>query len=339
MGTRVGARQVLRWTIRNASSDVSPPQFWRCYLQPLCTGCRLLCSSTSLHHELSTPSKKPNTELSLRIFLDMGFTDAQAEQLHDTVSKLRGGSAAKHVLSTLTVLFVLGLNPSSVLKLLDKCPELYIVKEPQLQQRIDNLRKLGLGEGSIQRVVAYYPQILTVPVKTVKAAVGFLREKCLFTGQQVTDILRDSPAVLTENRGQLEYKFQYVYFRMGVKQAEMVKSRLFRFTLDEVRHRHSFLERRGLYQTPDKKGQTVILNPKLDSILSVDQDTFLTDVAMASAEEYDVFKRLMAREWREQEQEGGRIEADSDEEEEADEDDDEEEETGGRSAYRKRRKK
>ena len=131
---------------------------------------------------------------------------------------------------------------------------------------------------------------------------------------------------------------QYVYFRMGVKQAEMVKSRLFRFTLDEVRHRHSFLERRGLYQTPDKKGQTVILNPKLDSILSVDQDTFLTDVAMASAEEYDVFKRLMAREWREQEQEGGRIEADSDEEE-ADEDDDEEEETGGRSAYRKRRKK
>ena len=132
---------------------------------------------------------------------------------------------------------------------------------------------------------------------------------------------------------------QYVYFRMGVKQAEMVKSRLFRFTLDEVRHRHSFLERRGLYQTPDKKGQTVILNPKLDSILSVDQDTFLTDVAMASAEEYDVFKRLMAREWREQEQEGGRIEADSDEEEEADEDDDEEEETGGRSAYRKRRKK
>lgn len=57
-------------------------------------------------------------------------------------------------------------------------------------------------------MVAYYPQILTVPVKRVKTAVGFLREKCLFTVQQVTDILRDSPAVLTENLGQLEYKFQ-----------------------------------------------------------------------------------------------------------------------------------
>lgn len=36
----------------------------------------------------------------------------------------------------------------------------------------------------------------------------FLREKCLFTVQQVTDILRDSPAVIEEDLGELEYKFQ-----------------------------------------------------------------------------------------------------------------------------------
>lgn len=62
--------------------------------------------------------------------------------------------------------------------------------------------------GSLQRVVAYYPQILTVPVKTIKNAVLFLREKCLFTVRQVTDILRDSPAIVVENINQLEYKFQ-----------------------------------------------------------------------------------------------------------------------------------
>ncbi|KAM9349810.1 transcription termination factor 4, mitochondrial [Symphorus nematophorus] len=343
MGTRVAARQVLQCTVRNASSSVlCPPQFRRCHLQPLCIRCRLFCSSTNHStlpsmqhtHELSPVSRRSVTELSLRSLADMGFTDPQAEQIYDAVSKLTRGGAAKHALTTLTALFVLGLNPSSVLKLLEKCPELYTVKESQLQQRIGNLRKLGLVEGSLQRVVAYYPQILTVPVKTVKNVVIFLREKCLFTVQQVTDILRDSPAVVVENTGQLEYKFQYVYFRMGVKQAEMVKSRLFRFTLDEVRHRHCFLERRGLYQTPDKKGQTIIINPKLDSILSVDQDTFLTHVAMASAEEYDVFKRLMAREWQEEEQWQGNIEADSD-----DEEDEEDEETGGKSGYRNRRKK
>ncbi len=35
-----------------------------------------------------------------------------------------------------------------------------------------------------------------------------LREKCLFTIHQVTDILRDSPEVLEEDLAQLEYKFQ-----------------------------------------------------------------------------------------------------------------------------------
>uniref|UniRef100_A0A3Q3XLR5 Mitochondrial transcription termination factor 4 n=1 Tax=Mola mola TaxID=94237 RepID=A0A3Q3XLR5_MOLML len=311
---------------------------WRCHLQH-----RLLCSSaihntlqvTQHNQEVHHVSRRSAPELSLHSLADMGFSETQADCIYDAVSKIRGGSAARHALSALTALFVLGLNPSSVLKVLEKCPELYTVKESQLQQRTANLRKLGLVEGSLQRVVAHYPQILTVPVKTVKRAVLFLREKCLFTAQQVTDILRDSPATVVENMGQLEYKFQYVYFRMGVKQAEMVKSRLFRFTLDEVRQRHCFLERRGLYQTPDKNGQTIIINPKLDGILHVDQDTFLTQVAKASAEEYDVFKRLMAREWREEEQQSGGLEADSDDEEE----DEEDEETGGKSGYRKRTKK
>ncbi|KAK5859908.1 hypothetical protein PBY51_021425 [Eleginops maclovinus] len=344
MGTRVAASQVLRWTLRNATSVFSPLQFGRCLLQPLCTGGRLLCSSTShgplqptLHdRELNPLSRQPVTELSLPSLVDMGFTDSQAEQMYEATSKLRGTSTSKHALSTLTALFVLGLNPSSVQKILEKCPELYTVTESQFQQRIGNMRKLGLVEGSLQRVVSHYPQILTVPVKTVKNVVLFLKEKCLFTFQQVTDLLRDSPAVVLEDRGQLEYKFQYVYFRMGIKQAEMVKSRLFRYTLEEVRCRHCFLERRGLYQTPDKKGQTMIINPKLDSILHFDQDTFLTNVANASAEEYEVFQRLMAREWLEEEQLQGNIEADSDDDEEEDEED---EETGGKSGYRKKRKR
>ncbi|KAI9522285.1 hypothetical protein NQZ68_037765 [Dissostichus eleginoides] len=347
MGTRVA---VLRWTLRNATHSVfGPLQFGRGQLQPLCAGGRLLCSSTSQGtlqspqhtHEPHPLSRQLVTELSLPSLVDMGFTDSQAEQIYDASSKLRRTSASKHALSTLTAMFVLGLNPSSVLKILEKCPELYTINELQLQQRIGNMRKLGLVEGSLQRVVSHFPQILTVPVKTVTQMVLFLREKCQFTFQQVTDILRDSPAVILEDKEQLEYKFQYVYYRMGVKQADMVKSRLFRYTLEEVRCRHCFLERRGLYQTPDKKGQTMIINSKLDSILKIDLDTFLTDVANGSAEEYEVFQRLMAREWQEEEQPQGSLEADSDDDDDDDDDDDEEEdeETSGKSAYRKRRKR
>ena len=145
-------------TLRNVRPSVfSPFRFRRHHLSSLCLDCRRFCSSagqtasqsTQHSHELASVSGQPPPELSLRSLIDMGFTDCQAGRIFEAVSSLRGGSVAKHVLSTLTVLFVLGLNPSSVLKLLDKCPELYTVKETLLQQRISNLRKLGLVEGEI----------------------------------------------------------------------------------------------------------------------------------------------------------------------------------------------
>ncbi|XP_061654380.1 transcription termination factor 4, mitochondrial [Phyllopteryx taeniolatus] len=334
MNARLAARQVLCMLRRTPSSAFSPLHSGS-KLQ-----CRLLRSASSnplpgvANNDLGSPQRQTAPELSLPCLLDMGFTHSQAEDIYESVCKARGGSAAKHCLSTLTLLFMLGLNPSSVMKLLTKCPDLYTVKESLLQQRISSLRKLGLVEGSLQRLVAHYPAILTVPVKTLKQLTMFLREKCLFTVQQVTDILRDSPAVVHQERAQLEYKFQYVYFRMGIKQAEMVKHRLFRSTLEEVRWRHSFLERRGLYQTPDKKGQTLVVNPKLDRVLNVDLDTFLANAANASAEEYDVFRRLLAREWQEEERHYGDESADDDDDNEEDED-----EMEGKDSYRKRKRK
>lgn len=265
----------------------------------------------------------------------MGFTDTQAEQVYETVTKGRGGHTDDYALATLTALFVLGLNPSTVLKVLEKCPELYKVKGTQFQQRITNLRKVGLLEGSLQRVVSHYPQILTFPMKRINTVVRLLRERCLFTFPQATDILRDSPTVVDEDLGQLEYKFQYVYFRMGVKQAEIVRSKLFRVGLEEVRCRHCFLERRGLYQTPDKKGQTLILNPKLNDILNVTEETYLAKVAMATQEEYSVFRKLMQREWQEEDRQERDMVSESDIEDEEEEG----EEEDGYDGYQRRRKR
>ncbi|XP_016304562.1 transcription termination factor 4, mitochondrial-like isoform X1 [Sinocyclocheilus anshuiensis] len=258
---------------------------------------------------------RPGNQLTLCSLLEMGFSETQAKEMHEGATKSRG----KHVPSVLTALLLLGLNPSSILKIMQKCPEVYSLKGADLQQRIDHLRKMGLIEGSLQRMISHYPKVMLLPVKRVNMVPRLLREKCLFTIHQVTDILRDSPEVLEEDLAQLEYKFQYVYFRMGVRQPEMVKAKLFRLPLSELRCRHCFLERRGLYQTPDKKGQTLILNPPLKDVLCVSEETYLTQVAMATAEEFHVFRKLMARE---QEEKGREDEYSSDEDEEDKDDDD-----------------
>ncbi|XP_062843738.1 transcription termination factor 4, mitochondrial [Trichomycterus rosablanca] len=254
-------------------------------------------------------------KLTKQSLADMGFSESQAEVVYEGATKHR----CKGDLPVLMALFSLGLNAGSVLKILEKCPALYSVTTAQLQQRITNLRKLGLLEGSLQRVISHHPQILTLQAKRVNAVSRRLREKCKFTAQQVTDILRDSPHVTEEEPACLEYMFQYVYFRMGCRQAEMVKAKLFRLSAEELRCRHGFLERRGLYQTPDKKGQTLILNPRLKDVLSVSEDVYLGKIANATQEEFDVFRKLVAREQEELDEGDEYSSEDEGEEEEEDE--------------------
>ncbi|XP_010559598.1 PREDICTED: transcription termination factor 4, mitochondrial [Haliaeetus leucocephalus] len=152
-----------------------------------------------------------------------------------------------------------------------------------------------MGVCQLQRAVRRCPQLFTVPRKRMAAAVRLLRERCLFTAEQLREVLGTCPAVLLEEPRRLHHHFQYVYFRMGVQQKEMVKARLFRMPFAELRNRHIFLERRGLYQTPHK-GQTQTSNPKLKDILQLPEKDFLASLARSTPEEYEVFKKLLAQE-------------------------------------------
>lgn len=117
---------------------------------------------------------------------------------------------------------------------------------------------------------------------------------------------------------------------MGVKHADVVRTDFLQHSITKIKQRHVFLERLGRYQTPDKKGQTQIPNPLFKDILRVSEAEFLARTAHSSAEEFEVFKKLFARE---EEEESERQMPDmqslsldeEDEEEEEEEDEDEEE--------------
>ncbi|XP_078521910.1 transcription termination factor 4, mitochondrial isoform X2 [Lissotriton helveticus] len=227
-------------------------------------------------------------------FLDLGFSNAQVIQL--LVLNQAGGVGFEESLTIVSELLLLGLNPGSILKILQNYPDVQRVTVKQLKDRAEYLRRLGLGEGSLQQVIAHFPCVLMVSRKHADAVVRCLKERCLFSAQQLAEIVRTCPGILKEQPDELEYKFQYAHFRLGVQQQEVVKSRLFGFSLSELKYRHSFLERLGRYQTPDKKGQTQICNPKLKELINVSEDLFLSKVALSNPEEFHVFKKLLNRE-------------------------------------------
>ncbi|KAM7104382.1 transcription termination factor 4, mitochondrial [Molossus nigricans] len=259
----------------------------------------------------------------VRALLDMGFSDVHAQEL----LSIQPSPQPRQLLDIVSELILLGVNPEPVCVALKKSPQLLKLPVMHMKKRSAYLRKLGLEEGKLKRVLHCCPEVLTMSQRDIDSIVRVLREKCLFTAQQVTEVLHRCPQLLREAPGEVEYKFQYAYFRMGVKHADVVRTDFLQYPIAKTRQRHTFLERLGRYQTPDKKGQTQVPNPLVKDILRVSEAEFLARTARSSAEEFEVFKKLLAREEQEEPEShtpGDRNTSEGDEDEDEDEDREEE---------------
>uniref|UniRef100_A0A669PN78 Mitochondrial transcription termination factor 4 n=2 Tax=Phasianus colchicus TaxID=9054 RepID=A0A669PN78_PHACC len=242
--------------------------------------------------------------------LAMGFSRAQARRLR----LLQPGLEPQRRAEAAAQLLLLGLSAEAALELLERSPRLLRMATARLKERAEYLRRLGLEGARLQSAAGRCPEVWTLPRRRMEAVVRMLRERCLFTAEQLAELLRSCPDVLLEEPDRVQHHFQYAYFRMGVRQKEMVKARLFCTPFAELRNRHIFLERRGIYRTPHK-GQSQSDNPALRDVLRPTEGDFVAGIARASAEEYEVFKRLLAREEEEEEEEEMEDEEEEEEEE------------------------
>uniref|UniRef100_A0A8D0TG46 Transcription termination factor 4, mitochondrial n=2 Tax=Sus scrofa TaxID=9823 RepID=A0A8D0TG46_PIG len=143
-------------------------------------------------------------ETVVRSLRDLGFSDVHAHEL----LRLQPGTRPQQLLDIISELMLLGLNPEPVCVALKRSPQLLDLPVMQMKKRSSYLRKLGLGEGRLKRVLQCCPEIFTMRQRDLESIVGVLRERCLFTVKQVTEVLHRCPHVLREDPAELEYKFQ-----------------------------------------------------------------------------------------------------------------------------------
>ncbi|XP_005077260.1 transcription termination factor 4, mitochondrial isoform X1 [Mesocricetus auratus] len=267
-----------------------------------------------LHGEQRTRVEPKSSELEKVIssLQDMGFDEAHVNSLLSMQPTVH----PQQLLDIISEFLLLGLHPEPVFMAMKKSPQLLKLSTVQMKKRSSYLRKLGLGEGKLKSLLHGCPEVFTMRQRDIESVVKVLKEKCLFTVQQITELLHRCPAVFQEDPSKLEYKFQYAYFRMGIKQRDIVRSDFLQYSVTKIKQRHMYLERLGRYQTPDKKGQTQIPNPLLKDILRVSEDEFLARTACSSAEEFEVFKKLLEREEEESESHVSEEEEEDEEEEE-----------------------
>ncbi|XP_041621444.1 transcription termination factor 4, mitochondrial isoform X3 [Vulpes lagopus] len=136
--------------------------------------------------------------------LDMGFSD---EHIRGLLS-VWPGAQPRQLLDVVSELILLGVNPEPACAALRSSPHLLALPAAHVKRRSSYLRRLGLGEGKLKTLLLCCPEVFTMHQRDIDSIVGVLKDKCLFTGQQVTRILHRCPYVLREDPGDLEYKFQ-----------------------------------------------------------------------------------------------------------------------------------
>ncbi|XP_071806590.1 uncharacterized protein [Asterias amurensis] len=183
-----------------------------------------------------------------------------------------------------------------ILLVLDRNPKLFSARLNDLKERIRRLRKLGLREGGLQRVIITFPTILTLKQVRLNAAISKLRA-CHFASKQIATVIINAPQVLDAEPSDIERRFQYVYYMMGLtNQEDMVSANIFKYSLSHTRQRHILLERLGKYEMPDKKGQTRIDNPKLSRIVDCTDSRFAQRCAGIDLEEFEMFVKNLEAE-------------------------------------------
>ncbi|XP_072575044.1 transcription termination factor 4, mitochondrial isoform X5 [Vulpes vulpes] len=136
--------------------------------------------------------------------LDMGFSDEHVRGL----LSVWPGAQPRQLLDVVSELILLGVNPEPLCAALRSSPHLLALPAAHVKRRSSYLRRLGLGEGKLKTLLLCCPEVFTMHQRDIDSIVGVLKDKCLFTGQQVTRILHRCPYVLREDPGDLEYKFQ-----------------------------------------------------------------------------------------------------------------------------------
>ncbi|XP_070534910.1 transcription termination factor 4, mitochondrial-like [Ptychodera flava] len=255
-----------------------------------------LLEKISVRNARMTNSRKDNFQLLNERLVDMGLGVEQIHQiLHNNHTILNGKKDRLN--ESLMFLFHLNFSPNDVYRILTRTPCVLTVDVLQLNGRIRQLRKLGIPEGKLQRTIALCPSILLVANKQYKAVIRTLKECCGLTSEHIRQIIMTCPTIVHEHPDKIHVKFHYVYFTKNLTNLdEIVRARLFRHNVYHVRKRILFLERIGLFEIPDKKGNTKIENPSLKAMIDIPDHRFAKGVAKTTLEQYQMFSETLRQE-------------------------------------------
>ncbi|KAM3858482.1 transcription termination factor 3, mitochondrial [Diretmus argenteus] len=182
-------------------------------------------------------------------------------------------------------------SPDSVASMVSKAPYLLNFSVKRLDNRLSFYQQqLGLSPPKTRDIVARLPRLLCRSLEPVKETLRVCKMELGFKENQIQHIVVTVPKVLTANKRKLTQIFDYLHNTMKVPHDLMVKfPQVFNSNYLRVKERHLFLQYLGKAQYDPAQPSYI----SLDRLVSLPDDTFCTEVASATLEDFNLFQKTL----------------------------------------------
>lgn len=206
-----------------------------------------------------------------------------------------------------------GFEVKKIISAIVAHPKLLYCKETQINNALTLWRKCDFGESQLHTMIENAPQLIEASEYNILNGIPRL-ESIIGNKKRVSMLLMRSPNAILENWDNIEQKLNYLLNEMKIGISEIVKSSALRRTLFEIKCRHLFLERLGIFEVrklKNNKAEISRSNPHLSLISDTTDHIFAKEIAKTSYEEFIVFKNMCDKEFEEFDKEEEEFNVDS----------------------------
>jgi len=189
------------------------------------------------------------------------------------------------------------IKKSELLEMVDSNPDILSINRQNLHNSMCAWTNFRFDDKKLRQLLIAQPSCLLLDNKQILSRIPKLLAFVGNKHNRLLELMSYSPNVLFDNWKHLESKLDYILMDMELRPTQFVTTSAMSSTLFDIKCRHNFLVKLGLYKkrkTKDIPNETTG-NPSLKNIIETTDKQFAINVAGVTAEEFFVFKKLFKK--------------------------------------------
>lgn len=186
---------------------------------------------------------------------------------------------------------------SELLDMIDSNPDILSVNRQNLHNCMNAWTNFRFDDKKLRQLLISQPSCLLLDNTQILSRIPKLLAFVGNKQNRLLELISYSPNVLFDNWKHLESKLDYILLDMELGPTQFVTTTVMSSTLFDIKCRHNFLVKLGLYKSrnPKSSPNEITGNPSLKKIIETNDKQFAVKVAGVTAEEFFVFKKLFKK--------------------------------------------